>query len=935
MKRFSSARLLAFTITITALAFCPQAMARTTTTSKLLHRESSSARIAIFAGSASGNPPDSPEKRVDPNTTTSPYAGVGSVGGYCTGVVIAPIYVLTAGHCSPGSGNSGALFFINTSTTNIIAIPVIDAVSHPSTDLAILKLSTPVPAEVPIYSLSRNPLQSGTTITLVGYGRSGYGDVGVTIDRSTTVKRVGQNVVDLVSQDRFTFDFDGPDASSNTLGGSTLGNDIEAGLGVGDSGSPSFIATGNTLSIVGINTSAGIFTFGQQGSGVQIYNNLTWIDSTLAGLPFISSFTPSSRAVGAPVILSGLRFTGTTAVQFNNAAATNFTVNSDTQITAIVPSGAVSGPISVTNPSGTASTTNFTVIPTAQGQALAVSQDPAITLATSTTAPTSNNTISSSAVQYFANGSTFPAIVLRNLLDFYGLAIPKTEANIIRQIGSTGFQPTNSPRLNYVQYNYCGTGDANGTATFTGTATTPLNACSFVAATSNAVTIFGAPYQAPTILSPTSTAPFVFPPFPDFPIGPSATNVATTAPLFTFSDAAASTSALSSADLTNYANNKKPTRGNPVQVPVFFGAVVPALNAGINNGVSPNLTTVELCKVFDRQITNFNQIASTATLNLPIKVVIRSDSSGTTSAFTAYLASACANAGVITPGFPGYYLTTAVNSFPKPTATSDPTAGFIRRLGDDRVSDFVAANSGTFGYVQSTFVQPYSTSAPILNNPAPIQVALQNPVSGNFITANASTVQASLGNINLSANATYPCVLTATGLPIVPTAGDAYPIVTQTYALTYANYATQAETNVVKGAFSFTLGNINFNFGATQTNDQITKTAGLVLLGKGTDNNTINPLRIVARGCINNSADIPTGFSPASGRAGTAVNIIGNRLSASTAVNFRNSLGNLVPASSVTLNSDGSITAIAPSGVVTGPIRVGSTNTTSNFTVSP
>jgi ABC-type phosphate transport system substrate-binding protein len=357
------------------------------------------------------------------------------------------------------------------------------------------------------------------------------------------------------------------------------------------------------------------------------------------------------------------------------------------------------------------------------------------------------------------------------------------------------------------------------------------------------------------------------------------------------------------------------------------------VNAGINNGVSPNLTTVELCKVFDRQITNFNQIASTATLNLPIKVVVRSDSSGTTSAFTAYLASACANAGVITPGFPGYYLTTAVSSFPKPLVPSDPTSG-IRRVGDDGVSNFIAMNSGTFGYIQSTFVQPYSTSAPVtLNTPAPIQVALQNPISGNFITANASTVQASLGNINFSANATYPCVLTTTGLPVVTNVGSAYPIVTQTYALTYANYATQAETNAVKGAFSFILG--NSSFGTVQANDQTTQAAGLVLLGKGTDITTINPLRTVARGCINNSADIPTGFSPASGSTGTAVKIIGNKLSASTAVNFRNSLGNLVPANSVTFNSDGSLTAIVPAGAVTGLIRVGSTNTTSNFTILP
>jgi hypothetical protein len=592
MKRFPSARLLAFTITVTALAFCPQAMARTTPTSKPLHRESSSARIAIFAGSATGTPPDSPEKRVDPNTTTSPYAGVGSISGYCTGVVIAPTYVLTAGHCNPGV--LGADFYINTSS-NLMWIPIIKSIHHPSpnTDLAILKLASPVPDGVPIYSLSQAPLQVGTNITMVGYGQSGYGDVGSFVyDRSITLKRVGQNVVDIIDQgfdsNYFGFDFDGPDASTNVSGNLTLGNDIEAGLGVGDSGGPSFISSGNALSVVGINTNISGTVFGKNGSGVEIYSSLDWINGVVTGsIPsialepgFISSFTPTAAAPGITVILTGVNFTGATAVQFNGTASTSFVVNSNTQITTTVPVGAKSGPISVSTPLGTyISASNFTVIPTAQGQVPAVSQDPTITFSTSNTA----GTISPSAVQYFANGSTFSAIILRRLLDFYGVAVPATEFNGTRQFGSTGLQPVNSPRLNYIQYNYCGTGDANGTATFTGVAAAS-SFCFFVAATSSTATILGAPNQAPTPLPNTLAGPYVFAPFPSFPTGSSASStVAATAPLFAFSDAAASTSALSATDLTNYANNKKPTRGNPVQVPAFFGAIVPAVNASVNN----------------------------------------------------------------------------------------------------------------------------------------------------------------------------------------------------------------------------------------------------------------------------------------------------------------------------------------------------------------
>lgn len=79
--------------------------------------------------------------------------------------------------------------------------------------------------------------------------------------------------------------------------------------------------------------------------------------------PTITSFTPTSGPVGTSVTITGTNLTGATAVRFGGVAATTFTVNpAGTQITATVPTGAVTGPISVTTPSGTAtSSTNFTV----------------------------------------------------------------------------------------------------------------------------------------------------------------------------------------------------------------------------------------------------------------------------------------------------------------------------------------------------------------------------------------------------------------------------------------------------------------------------------------------------------------------------------------------------------------------------------------------
>jgi len=79
-------------------------------------------------------------------------------------------------------------------------------------------------------------------------------------------------------------------------------------------------------------------------------------------LPAVTGFNPTSGSVGTSVVISGSALTGASKVSFGGVAATEFTVNSATQITATVPTGAVTGKVAVTTPSGTGvSTTTFTV----------------------------------------------------------------------------------------------------------------------------------------------------------------------------------------------------------------------------------------------------------------------------------------------------------------------------------------------------------------------------------------------------------------------------------------------------------------------------------------------------------------------------------------------------------------------------------------------
>lgn len=281
----------------------------------------------MVAGDPNGSPADLPSARIDTNTTTSPFAGVGSLqintnrGTYiCTATPIDSTHLLTAGHCVDinNDGKSDKKDGIRTVNFNLNyggnlthqlpasrwdVNPNFTGFNRPSIndDLAVITLSGALPAGVPIYTLPTTDLAAGTTLTMVGYGRSGDGVNGYTLDASWTVKRRGENNADAfyAQDDRFQaaanevfrFDFDGP-TGNGSFGGPTLGNDRETTLGGGDSGGPSFVLRpsvdgvppdpklATSYVLVGVNT----FTqgtnapkFGSLGGGINVFPYLGWI----------------------------------------------------------------------------------------------------------------------------------------------------------------------------------------------------------------------------------------------------------------------------------------------------------------------------------------------------------------------------------------------------------------------------------------------------------------------------------------------------------------------------------------------------------------------------------------------------------------------------------------------------------------------------------
>ncbi|MBI1761047.1 MAG: VCBS repeat-containing protein [Acidobacteria bacterium] len=82
--------------------------------------------------------------------------------------------------------------------------------------------------------------------------------------------------------------------------------------------------------------------------------------------PTITNLTPAEGLVAAQVMLTGTNFTGVTGVAFSNNVAAQFNVVNDTQITATVPAGAVTGPLTLTKPNcADTLSAPFTVLPPA------------------------------------------------------------------------------------------------------------------------------------------------------------------------------------------------------------------------------------------------------------------------------------------------------------------------------------------------------------------------------------------------------------------------------------------------------------------------------------------------------------------------------------------------------------------------------------------
>lgn len=177
-----------------------------------------------------------------------------------------------------------------------------------------------------------------------------------------------------------------------------------------------------------------------------------------------------------------------------------------------------------------------------------------------------------------------------------------------------------------------------------------------------------------------------------------------------------------------------------VQIPMTAGAIAVAYQ---HKGCDLRLSQAQLVGIFQGKINNYSQLGCAAK---PIKVVVRSDGSGTTANFTAHLAA-------IDPAWKQQVGSGKSVQWPVGTGAK----------GNEGVAAQLNQVEGSLGYVEAAFVK------------APLQAAALTNGSGDAVKPTAEGAQQALASIELGADL----------IGSNPNPSKGYPIVTFSWILLY------------------------------------------------------------------------------------------------------------------------------------------------------
>jgi ABC-type phosphate transport system substrate-binding protein len=303
-----------------------------------------------------------------------------------------------------------------------------------------------------------------------------------------------------------------------------------------------------------------------------------------------------------------------------------------------------------------------------------------------------------------------------------------------------------------------------------------------------------------------------------------------------FVSASQATTYNSGTDLTSFGNGK--------QVPMFVATVSIPFNSNVTNGASDTFThpssitqptdgnakltlsANSLCGIFTGAITNWNDASLTAdnggtplvSSSAPIKIVIRSDGSGTTFLQGSYLAAQCASTS---HSYTGTVSTASASTFSQLLAANG--SNVIQSSGSGGVQAGVKATAFSIGYVSADFAQQVTDgSGNVLmgGDPSgPVSANVINPLdhtcdgsgvtTGTAIGCAASVNNAALaiGGTTAPEQSSTDDVMTDWGQPTDANApvrvASSYPVIGYTFVETYSCFAGSAAAGHLSDFFNW------------------------------------------------------------------------------------------------------------------------------------
>jgi hypothetical protein len=239
----------------------------------------------------------------------TPFKSVGKVTGttasttfMASGVLIANHWVLTAAHVVDDATSVSVKIGKQTFAASAwIAFPDWNGDLLAGYDVGLMYFDADISAATGIAPATRyrGSRDIGRLGTSVGFGMTGGGSTGATIEDGR--KRAGRNKIDTVLMTEgemnrvLLSDFDGPEASNNSMGSATA-SPLEFLISNGDSGGGLFAQFGEKYYLIGIHSFGWGFLDGDLDSSygdisghtrIRAFND--WIDAVLAGLVDMSS----------------------------------------------------------------------------------------------------------------------------------------------------------------------------------------------------------------------------------------------------------------------------------------------------------------------------------------------------------------------------------------------------------------------------------------------------------------------------------------------------------------------------------------------------------------------------------------------------------------------------------------------------------------------